>query len=441
VGPALLLEDDTRLAGWWPVTRRELVQARLALLVGPALQATAALAAIPLLVLAITGRPPVLAAASLGVGLLLQTCGVTFAVAAGVVIAARRAADGGRRLAELLGSGSPTWVVFALFATWPHYGPWLLAHPRVHLFLPPLWFAAWAAPLAGGRLLAQAAAGAVATLALASLGLRILVPRRSGTPLVPRRAAPPRRHWSGLVDLLLRPGLTDREGRVVRLLLAAHLREDGRQVGAMALFPLVLAMELFLFPARPVAPLPGALSALLEIPNAFFVLFMMPYAVPVLLYSSRADAYWIVRLGALRTWPLLMAMRRLAHVLVMAPCLAVYILRAATLGMAPAVIAGDVLLLAALADTVQIGMLHAYYAAPFAWPHRREQSLQYMGPLLLGGALALGAMLLAALYASGPWGMAVTWGLVLAAHTMLRRRLAARAAREPLRVPLPGGVS
>ncbi|MBD3222267.1 hypothetical protein GF314_13600, partial [bacterium] len=246
VVPLVLGGDDRPVLGWWPVTGRELLVARGLLVGGSVVEASVAILAAPLVAVAVAARPPVLPAVGLLVGAALQAVAlasvmVLLAQAAGRMLGVRRA----RRLAEVTGTlllivainvgirAARTWLGdLAALSPW-----WLLV-------APPAWFAAWGAwTEPTGAVLVGAAASLAVTAGLVAAGTRAL--GGLGIERVEDPAARrPRRDWTAPLVALTWPGLRGRDGRALRLLLRAHLREDWRLTGSLLFLPVAMLVYL-----------------------------------------------------------------------------------------------------------------------------------------------------------------------------------------------------
>ncbi len=265
-GPAMLSARDEDVVGWWPLTRRELLLARFGLLLKPALEVTVALTLLPLITFLFMGRPPVLAALILALGLLVQTLGVAFGLAGLLMLAlrllGRRKSE---RLAGMFADGNGTLLFYLPFLLWDKLAPWFQTHDWVVYLLPPIWFSGWGDPLLAGRFRILALMGLAASLLTIALGMRAAVTGTAGVEIREVETRPARFSLSGLIAGFLRPMMPGIEGWAVRKLLQAHLREDGRFTGSMAGFPLMVLFFSFVMGGDVCDPADLARSALLEV--------------------------------------------------------------------------------------------------------------------------------------------------------------------------------
>lgn len=433
-GPSLLVDDDLQAVGWWPVTRRELLLARLGTILKPALQATLALGAAPVLVYAVTGRPPLAPAVALAAGLLIQTVGVTFGVAAALALVVRLwGRRRAQRLAALFADGNNFIYLWLLIVFAGNLEPWFSAHPQVLLSLPPLWFAAYGDLWAGGLSRLLAALGTAVSFIMVGAGLRVLGAGGQGHPSQPVEARPARWHFSAVVSRLLRPMMRGREGWVVRRLLESHLREDWRFVGGMLTMPAMMAVMFFGLDDTTRAGLePGALdfTALTSIQHAPFLTAMTLSVIFLASYSSTPRALWLVGLADLDTGGLLAAQRGMIRGLVTLPVLLLYGVKAAQLGATPLVVAGDLAVLLLQVEVIITFLQPFIMTMPFSVAYTNDQTGRRvaLGFLALGVALVFVA--LDFLYAAFAAARLATWVVLpvalLAVRWWLGRRIRGR---------------
>jgi hypothetical protein len=436
-GPSLLVDDDLLTMGWWPVTRRELLLARLGTILKPALQVTLALGTVPLIVYAVTGRPPVLSAVVLAVGLLIQTVGVTFGTAVILALVVRL---GGRRraqrLAALTADGSSFMYLWLLMVVGQRLGPWMGAHLNVVYCLPPFWFTAFGDLWAGPLNRAMAILGVVFSFAMVTVGLRLLVPSGQGQQAQPVEKRPSRWHWSSLISALLWPMMPGREGWVVRRLLESHLREDWRFVGGMLTVPVMLAFMFFgldeVVP-RDLDPEAIRFTALTAIHHSHFLTLMAASVIFLASYSSTPRALWIVGLADLDAGRLLAAQRGMIRGVVVAPVLVLYALKASLMGAEPRVVVLDLLVLGLQVEIIITVMQSLVLVMPFSLAYTNDQSARRVALGFLAAGVALVFVAMNFLYAAFAVARLAVWvGLPLVLLLLLvwnRRRLAGRRLR------------
>lgn len=424
--PAMLRDDDAVIVGWWPVTLRELLLARLGTVLVPALQISVALLAAPLAAFAVVGAPPVGAALLLGLALLAQVL-VLALVAASVTAAVIRLAGPrrARRLGALVVDGNLGIMPFLLLPFADRIFAWLRHHPSVVGWLPPAWFAAFGDPLAGPAAWRGMALAAAFTGLTAAGGWR-LATRRGGAPVPLAEGPPPRvrRHWSDLVLLLLRPWLRGREGWVTGRLLAAHLREDWRFGGNM-LFGVLLACSLLWYYTRADQGDEDAVFGLLM--GGSQILMLMAITIPfVTTFSSSPRALWIVALADLDPVRLLAAQRGMIHVLFTAPVLVVFAARGVGLQVPPGT---TLLLLVIMALEAELLMLVGQRIHPlmaFSREFTQDQSARAVarGFALVGVFVAMAVVNgLAGAWVWSRWGLAASLpvAVAFAARAVARR--------------------
>lgn len=332
VAPAMLLAEDERTVGWWPIARRDLLLARLGTALVPALQLTIALSAIPVAALVFTGRPLALAALLLALALLVQT--VVMAMGTAALVAAlvrmfgsRRA----RRLAAPLVDGNLAALPLLLMPVMSPLSRFVRAHPGLVDWLPPVWFARFGDPLGGAAAWRGMALAVALTAAVVMVAWRLATPQ-SATPVdvAPEPSGRRRRHPTDAVPWLLRPWLPGREGWVTGRLLAAHLRDDWR-FGANALLNLVVLTGMLWYHTRPEGDgMDPALDLLL---GGTQTLLLMTVSIPFLVaFSSTPRALWIVALADLDARRLLAAQRGLVRGLALVPLMVIMLVRGVNLG-------------------------------------------------------------------------------------------------------------
>ena len=427
-GPALLSDDDRDVLGWWPVSPRDLLLARVLRLLRDALLFAAAAVGVPLLVLLITGKPPVLAALLFAVGMAVQAVAVVFGVFTLMGwLVRRQGRERAKRLAALISDGNFGWIVWVIVINLPLQGDRIAAHADALAWLPPLWAGLWAAPTSPATFLRGVLLLSLSTAALVMLGVRV-----AGAPTpaaaVPRRhGAASSRRWTDPIDALLAPFLPGAEGWVTRRLLIAHLRDDWRMVASALAGPIMFAVMLFAAGHDDALDPDATHSALLSIRFAFWVPFLAPTAFLAMLGSSRPEAIWPVALADLDGARLLSAQRRVGRVFLLVPMLGVYGFRALQLG-APGLWAlGDAALLALLWENGVLVLQERSRTMSFGRRIGHDQDVKRVVVMLISFVFSVGNALLIYAYTVNATGAAVAWGLSLALHALLRRRL--RTAR------------
>ncbi|MEN8006866.1 MAG: hypothetical protein ABFS42_07595 [Candidatus Krumholzibacteriota bacterium] len=436
-GPSLLVDDDFLAIGWWPVTARELLLARLGTILKPALQITLALGTVPLLVYAITGRPPLISAVTLAAGLTIQTLGVTFGVGTALALVVRlRGRRRAQRLAALVADGNTFLVLWLLGFMLQRLHPWFMEHSRVLYALPLTWFAAFGDLQVDAFSWSMAALGVTVTLVMITAGFRLMAPSGAGQEVQPVEKRPSRWHYSAVVSWLVRPLMPGREGWVVRRLLESHLREDWRFIGGMATMPLM--MGFMFFGMDKIVPLDlnpedVRFTALLAIRNTHFLTLMAATVIFLASFSSTPKALWIVGLSDLETGGLLKAQRGMIRGLILAPVLALYIAKAAFMGVAPHIIALDCLVLGFQVEIIVSFLQPFVMIMPFSLAYTNEQTAKRIGLGLLSGAVALVFVLMNFMYAEFAAARIAVWVsmplLLLGVRAWQSRRVAGRRLR------------
>jgi len=430
-GPALLADADRDVLGWWPVSPRDLLLARVLRLLRDSLQFAAAAAGAPVLVLLFTGRPPLLAAAFFALGVTVQAVAVVFGVITLAALLVRRLGrEKAVRLAALVSDGNFGWIVWAIMVNVSIQGDWIAAHADALAWLPPLWAGLWAAPTAPATFLRGVLLLTLTTAALVTLGTRVAGPRAPAADAPRRRATASSRHWTDPLELLLAPWLSGREGWVTRRLLVAHLRDDWRFLASALAGPLMFAVMIFAAGHDDALSADAAHSALLDIRFAFWIPFLAPTAFMAMLGSSRPEALWPVALADLDGARLLAAQRRVGRMLLLAPMLAVYIARALHLGAPWPWALGDALLLAALWENGVLLLRERTRTMSFGRRIGQDQDVKRMAIMLLSLGYSMVNALLIFVYTVSPGGAAAAWGLSLLFYAVLRRRLRAVRGRR-----------
>ncbi len=425
--PALLCDEDARVLGWWPLKRRDVLLARLATVLVPALQTTLALTAAPLLAFLFTGRPPVAAMLLLALAVLLQTLVVTFGTAAFTAGASRSLGQRrARRLAALVVDNNLAMLPFLVMPFLQPLGRWFKLHPGVLDWLPPVWFAAFAAPTGGLPALRGVALALSLCVIVGVIGWRFASGGGGSPATVPSQVAKVRRHPADLLPWLLRPWMRGREGWVVRRLLAAHLREDWRFAGNLLMIVVVDAAMLWYATRARHADRDVAETMLMGGSQVLLLLVMsLPY---LSTFSSTPRALWIVALADLDPARLLAAQRGMVRGLAVVPVLAVFSVRSLHYGLGPEFLAVALLLL--ISETEVLLLIFQWFQPEMAFSREftRDQSSQAIVRwFALAGVMAATMIvnLLAVSYLPVRFGLVAGFPLLF---WFLRRRLARKVA-------------
>lgn len=425
-GPALLADADSDVLGWWPVTPRDLLLARVLRLLRDSLIFAAAAAGVPVLVLLFTGRPPVLAAALFGLGVVVQAVAVVFGVFTLAALLVRRLGrDKAVRLAALVSDGNFGWIIWLIVINVSFQAERITDHIDALAWLPPLWAGLWAAPTSPATFLRGVLLLSLTTAVLVVLGTRLAGAPAPAADGPRRRAAASSRHWTDPLEPLLAPWLPGREGWVTRRLLVAHLRNDWRFLASALAGPLMFAAMIFAAGHDDALSADAAHSAMLDIRFAFWIPFLAPTAFMAMLGSSRPEAIWPVALADLDGARLLAAQRRVGRVLLLAPMLVVYVVRAMQLGAPWPWALGDALLLAALWENGVLLLQERTRTMSFGRRIGHDQDAKRVAIMLLSLVFSMVNALLIFVYTVSPGGAAATWGLSLLLYGFLRWRLRA----------------
>ena len=405
-GPTLLLEDDARLLGGWPLSRREIVLARLLTILKPALQLALALGGLPVLAAAFAMQPPVLQALSLALGLVVQAVGVGFGITVLILLTVR--ALGRRRserVAALLGDGNAMALVFLLYYPLRSGWGWLQDHPDVVYILPPGWILAFADWQSGPVAWLWAGIGVVVQVLLVTYGLRLLAAREQGQQITTTASGPTAR---SLVDgpvRLLGTLLRGREGRVIARLFAAHLRDDWRFVGGF-LGPLILLVVMSgifgdLAGEMDLEALP--LTALTSVPLIQMFIMLVVLSIMVTQTSSRPEAIWLVALGDLDGAHMLASVRRLILLVMGGPVLVIYAVTALRVGADWVVVVRDVAIMGAEIEIALLLVQPLLPWLPFSRPFAQQEVDQRLVAAIAASLISFAPVLLNLLYAEIDW--------------------------------------
>ena len=426
-GPSLLSDDDARTLGWWPVTRRELLLARLAILLKPALELTAAMCTAPLVTYAFIGKPVVVAAIVFAVGMLLQALGMAGGVAVLLALIVRffgrRRAE---RLAGIVADGNGMAFPFIFVGAIDDILPWIKARMWVLYLLPPVWFVAWGDLAAGRQYWILAGLGLISTLLLFGFGLRLAIPSRTIEKAEPRRSRRSRFDLAGLVAAALSPCLTGREGWVVRRLLAAHLRDDWRFVGSVLTVPFLLIVFAFFLNHEPLFdPTPELLahSALASVNLVMFMLFGGFILLSATCYSNQPEPLWQVALADLDSDRLMTAARRMVMILAGGPVAVIYVIKALSIGAPWYVALLDSVVIYVQLELLVLLMQPALLSMPFGSRYERDQSFRRILFSLVIMGLGVVFLVLDLAYAHFQVVRLATWIGLPVAWLLARRRL------------------
>jgi hypothetical protein len=434
VVPLILGADDGPVLGWWPVTARELMVARGLLLMEGVLEATAAIGLIPLVTLAFVGKPPVVTAAGTAAALLLHA--VTVAVTILLLVQGAARVMGRRRARRLLEVVGTTLIILLVNVGARGLGrlvrhiddvsPWML------LALPTAWYGSWGAlAQPSGPVLAGAALGLTVTAVLMAVGVRVLgsVGAEESAVRAARRGG---RDWTLGIDRLVAPWLRGRDGKAVRLLLRAHLREDWRFTGSLLVIPAALLFYLLVVRDEAVASMArgeGSVVMASSMLSLWMSILGMSLAATVAC-SAEPDASWLLRGSTLDAGRALSLQRRLLRSLVPGPLLgSAAVLLGIRLGMTP----WQVLLSVAPAwlafEIMTVFMQMAVPAASFSRAWRRDGGgtrhffwlAAAVGPVAVVPAMTL--------YGQPGWGAPAVLASQALVLLLLRWALRWRAAR------------
>ncbi|MCP4290418.1 MAG: hypothetical protein GY780_01115 [bacterium] len=371
--PGLLLDEDDKILGWWPLSQRELMLARISVLLRPALEVTAALSLAPLLVFLFLGNPPVLGALVFGVGLLLQAVGITFGITTTILLLVRflgrRTAS---RLAVMVADGNHMMLIYPFIFAGEKIFPWLNAHRWSLYFLPPVWFASWGDLASGNNFRILAAIGLAWTWLVVWAGIRLSVSRQTTVKLKSVSSRPSKFSVSGLISLLLKPLMPGNEGWVMRKLLEAHIREDWRFMGSVISIPIML-LVFGLRTSPRVCPEDLVHSGIGSEPMVFMLMMMGGIALHFTHGSSTPQAMWLVAISDIQTSAVLKAQRGMVRGLVFIPALALYSFKVIKLGVALPIVFRDVLVLALEMDMLMIIFQPWMSKMPFSTKFRKSE--------------------------------------------------------------------
>lgn len=441
--PSLLADDDARILGWWPISSRDLALARFAALLRPVLAGSAVLCALPVAAFAVVGPVPIVSALLLALAIVVQACAACAAVVAVVAGAVRLLGrQGARRL--LLFVMTPLVVVPAAL-------PGLLADSiarqpqRVEVLLailPPAWFASWALVPADAAA-APLALSLITTLGVIPLAMRLVASGGAGEQVEARRARPRRAPLGSLAGALLVPFTPGREGRVMRRLVVAHVREEWR-LGILRLAPLAAlaaAVAVALAPeslaASAVQILPGSLGFRPVLLAPIAAVFLALPSVLLLLGSEDHDAAWLLAGSDLEPARMLGAARGAARALVGLPLVTVVAALHARAGSPLALAIPDVTITALMFDVALRAIQRRHLLWPFSRPWDGPPDDLVLAMAAGGVPLAITLLLLLAVgYDHGHVTRLAGCAILVPVIVALHRSIARAAATEGLRLEI-----
>lgn len=437
-------DHDLHTIGWWPISRRDVTLARMGLLATPALAVSFAMTAVPLLTFLFVGRPPLLAGIGLFVGIALQTVlfvGATIALAA---ILMRKSRKRAKVIFQWIGSSMLMLPGLWSFVAKNVPEAWKAWVSEWRLLLPFGWAASWASWSHDPKAWLGMATGTTVTFAVVR-SLRPLLLGHRGETIRPRSSRRSSLPLVRLVELLLAPATPGREGRVVRRMLATHLRDDPSTGATFAIAPLLLVVQglvAYFEPevgqgfVAPVPPLPFRMSFVLLL-GAMMLPLM---SIPTLVYSACAPAAWVVALGDLDGRKLLAAQRGVARALTLVPFLVgtatIYVKAGASLP----VLLGDLVLVALTWEAGAAAAQKLYPVFPFSRPREGGGT-----ELIPAGVLILPIWIMASVWVATGYellpfgsGKLITWLALIALIRRSRRELFAETGRTlPLEIAPP----
>ena len=433
--PVVLGTDDRRVLGWWPVSEREILVARGVLVLESVLEASAAILAIPLVVLLVVGRPPVTPLLGALVGVLLHA--ITLAAVMLLLVHGIGRLLGRQRARRVIDVMSSIFIIIAInliirtvrpsLETLGELSPWVLTA------VPTYWYGAWGALHApSGPMLAAVTAGLAATIVLLGGGVRVLAGRNTAADEEEQTSARGGRDWTRPILAWLSPWLRGRDGRVMLLLLKSQLREDWRFTSSVMFLPAGLLVYLFVIRVDDMGELMRDLTSARDLASTMG-LWMSFLAVSVagsIVLSVQADAAWLVQGGVLDARRMLSMQRRLMRWLIPIPLMAVLMtvlvvrigfdVRQVPLVAIPALLAFEIMV---------VFLQCAAPSMPFCRAWRREGH-QFRGFHLLAlvvWPLAFGPVVLGFLWM--PWGPPLAMLGQLAVLGVLRLVLRWRVSR------------
>ena len=438
--PVLLNDDDRAVIGWWPLGPRNLMLARVGVMLRDLLPFTAAAATMPLLLFLVTGHPPVLASLLLAAGLVVQSCALALGVLLISTLAVVRLGRVRmRRIGALLADGNAMIVIWLVAVMSPRFAKALITWSPVHSLLPFTWAAAWADPLKPGRFGLHVLLLLGVAIVLARLVSHLVTSEPTARAEAVEDAKPAGRHWTGLLDRLLKPWTRSIEGWAVRRLLIAHLRDDWRVLGAIAVIPLMFAammLGVFFSSSKATWNEEVTTSALFAINFSFWLPMYAPMAFSGLLFSSSPQALWPLALADLDGWRVLAAQRRVARAMILAPMLVAYACRALAIGLPWPWTIADVLLLTSCWEVSTLFLQGRMLTMPFSKAMSSYQDIGRAATMIIAFVMSVGYLGIFGLVVASPKTAVVGWAVMLASLTFMRRWVRTRSRGRRLSMDL-----
>jgi hypothetical protein len=194
------------------------------------------------------------------------------------------------------------------------------------LLLPTTWYGAWGA-LARPEpvVLVGMGLGLAATLLLVTVGVRALGRLGEGDREAVPRGREAGRDWTAPLLALASPWLRGRDGRAMRLLLRAHLREDWRFTGSLLLLPAALLVYLLVARIERLGDISAGVAGM-SAAAAILSLWMSMLGLSLgaaVTCSTEAAAAWLLGGAVVAPQRLLSLQRRVVRALVPVPLLLV----------------------------------------------------------------------------------------------------------------------
>ncbi|MFQ5719297.1 MAG: hypothetical protein ACE5IK_07085 [Acidobacteriota bacterium] len=417
----VLDEADHVAIGWWPISRRDCLLAQLMLLGRDLMGSCALLVALPLIPYTIVAPHPFLDGPGLALGLALQTLAILLAVVSGTLMLQRRLGrQSARRTGRTLTVLAVMGFYIASFISRGHPGGSSWMDGALSAWLPLDWFAAWG--VLGGSSTAPFVAGmGLALVVLLGMTVPIFQSARDRGGLLEPMGPTPRRSW--MIDLLggvLAVFTRRREGRILRRLVIAHVREDWRLGVLRYLYAATLGLCVVIL-ATPAHDLAGFVFVLPDqhLPIRGIVVWLsLALASPIVgllfqQHSEFSDAGWLIATGDLDRRRLAAAQRGVARAVTLAPALLTMFVLWSRAGAPFTLTISDLLLVAGLFEL----MLRIVQRWMLALPFCRSWYAAASSTLLIIGALNLPLITVVSLWTLGVydkwlWARVGTWVMV-----------------------------